>query len=495
MLLLFSSVRLARLLPDSKLRELLRNKNFLINIGILVFASSFIGGSVAKQWWIYYAASIVTALFFGAGVLIDAQEVHRYYEKLIPFIKEDIIHNVAFSEFSRAKLMELLDCLGKKSDLDTFVVMKIKAANRDPEGDFELLDEVLASANLCLVRLFGADHFLLLPLPGTRIGAVLRTSGERDDERKARVLEALEVLREELTAAHDCVIAIGVGRYCDRIEDLRTSYHEALSAQEYAEQFDGSTIVHVEDVDLRDQHAARYPVHEKERLLSQIRLGDVEGSREALGEFAGKFRPFIEERPELLRVRLYELTGSLIDAAVLGGGDEEKLDLLTHKYTSDVDLLDDPATAEKWLERIVVEIAGSVTHVRERRTNSLIARAVTYIEANYQIQLSYKDVAKEMGISPSYFLNLFKKETGTTFVDYLTVVRVEAAKQLLVSTDLSITQIAFDVGFNSSNYFSSIFRRIVGASAKEYRDSRRLPPDVIDASQDPAGARNGQNLS
>lgn len=492
MLLLFSSSRLLRLRLETRLRDLFRNKNFLINIGILVFALSFIGGSVAKQWWIYYAASIVSALFFGAGVLIDAQEVHRYYEKLIPFIKEDIIHNVAFSEFSRSRLMELLDCLGKRSDLDTFVVLKIKALNLDPEGDFALLDDVLAAANRSLIRLFGAEHFLLLPLPGTRIGAVLRTSGEGSGERKGRILEALETLREELTASTGCVLAIGVGRYCDRIEELRTSYHEALSAQEYAEQFDGSTIVHVEDVDLRDQHASRYPVREKERLLSQIRLGEVDRSREALREFAEKFGPFIEERPELLRVRLYELTGSLIDAAILGGGDEDKLDRLTHKYTADVDLLTDPATAERWLERVVVEIAGSVTHVRERRTNSLIARAVTYIETNYQVPLSYRDVAKEIGISPSYFLNLFKKETGTTFVDHLTAVRIAAAKQRLVSSNLNITQIAFDVGFNSSNYFSSIFRKLVGVPAKEYRDSRLLPPEVLDMDEDHgrSGARN-----
>ncbi|HUX14285.1 MAG TPA: helix-turn-helix domain-containing protein [Spirochaetia bacterium] len=479
LLLMFSSLKLIKLRLETRFRALLKDKNFLINIGILVFAMSFIIGSLAKQWWIYYAASIVSALLFGAAVLIDAQEIHRYYEKLIPFIKEDIIHNVAFSEISRSKLMELLNCLGKKSDLDTFVVVKIKEPNLSPAQDFAVVDKVLETANRCLSRLFGAENYLLLPLAGTRIGIALRTPGERTMDRKVHLLETLEAFREEISASHDCTLAIGVGRSFGRIEDLRTSYHESLSAQEYAEQFTGSTIIHVEDIDQREQHAIRYPVKEKERLISQIRMGDVEASRTALVEFFEKFRPFIEERPELLRVRLYELIGSFIDAAVLGGGDEERLDKFAHKYTVDVDLITDPSLAEKWLQKAVVEIAGGVTHVRERRTNSLIARAVTYIEANYHFPLSYKDVAREMGISPSYFLNLFKKETGTTFVDHLTAVRIEAAKQLLLTSDSSITQIAFDVGFNSSNYFSSIFRKLVGVPAKEFRDSRLLSPEVL----------------
>jgi two-component system response regulator YesN len=79
---------------------------------------------------------------------------------------------------------------------------------------------------------------------------------------------------------------------------------------------------------------------------------------------------------------------------------------------------------------------------------------------------------REVFISPSYFLTLFKRETGITFVDYLTVVRIEKAKHQLLTTDLSVTQIAFDHGFNNSNYFSNIFRKIVGVSATEFRKPR-----------------------
>jgi two-component system response regulator YesN len=123
-------------------------------------------------------------------------------------------------------------------------------------------------------------------------------------------------------------------------------------------------------------------------------------------------------------------------------------------------------------ELYAVTAAGIVSRVYEKRSKGIIENAKRYIEANYQSQISYRDVAREVFISPSYFLTLFKRETGITFVDYLTVVRIEKAKHQLLTTDLSVTQIAFDHGFNNSNYFSNIFRKIVGVSATEFRKPR-----------------------
>lgn len=473
--LLFAARRLAGPHRGLRLKELKRDKNFLINCGAVVFAASFIVGSLSMQWWIYYAASIVSALFFGASVLIDAQDVHRYYERLIPFIKEHIIQDVAFSEASRSKLVELLACLGKKPDFDTFVAMNIRQRNPSPQESFALVERTVESADRVLTRLFGREHFLLLPLPGTLVGIALRAPLDAGGNGKAAILETMETLREELSAAHGCGLSIGIGRPCCRIEDLRTSYREAVGAQEFAERFEESAVIHVDDIEDRDRSGARYPLAEKERLLSAVRAGDAEKAGAALREFSGKFRPFVEDRPELLRVRLFELIGALIDAAALGGGDEEKLAQLAAEYAVDIDLLKDAATAAEWLERSALEIAGSVVRVRERRMNSLIVGAISFIEANYARPLSYKDVAREISISPSYFLNLFKKETGTTFVDFLTTARIEAAKRMLRSPDASVKEIAYAVGFNSSNYFSNTFRKIAGVSAKEFRESVPVP--------------------
>jgi len=191
-----------------------------------------------------------------------------------------------------------------------------------------------------------------------------------------------------------------------------------------------------------------------------------------LAVFFAKFRRYIADEPEVLRIRLHELICSFVDSAILGGGDEKILNALIVKYIDNIALITDPLLAERYLAQVVDEIAGSVVNAYRTRSKVLIESAKKYMEANYRSQLSYRDVASEIYISPSYFLSLFKRETGTTFVDYLTTLRIEKAKSLLLTTEASITQIAFDVGFNNSNYFSNTFRKAVGLSAKEYRKPR-----------------------
>lgn len=475
LLLLFSFIRLIKMRRESRPKAILGDKEFLINVGILIFALSFILGSLAKQWWIYYVSSIATALLVGGSVLIDIKEIHNYYEKLVPFIKEEIIHNVALSELSKSKLMEMLGCLGKKTDLNTFAVIKAKGQDDGLCGDFATLEEIVRVIGRRLEDVSSEENFLILPISDTTVGVVLRLPRERGTSRQAYILGALDDIRQEIQRTYRRELAIGIGRSYDKIEELRFSYHEAMNALEYAEQLEGCGIVHVENISEPDRRRSAYPVREKEKLLSLIRSGDAENGRAALAAFFVKFRRYIDEEPGVLRIRLYELVCSFIDSAILGGGDERTLNELVGRYIGEIAHIDDPAVAERWLAKIVAETAGIVVRVYERRSKVLIENAKKYIEANFRSQLNYREVAREIFISPSYFLSLFKKETGTTFVDYLTSVRIEEAKRLLLTTDLGVTRIAYDLGFNNSNYFSNIFRKTVGVSATEYRKPRSAP--------------------
>jgi hypothetical protein len=172
------------------------NKIFLINSGIIVFALSFIIGSIARQWWIYYVTSIISALLFGGSVLRDIKEIYNYYEKLIPFIKEDIIHNVTFSEFSKIKLTEMLRCLGKKSNLDTFIIIKIKESQLEVTDNLRKIDEILTVCKKYLNTILSDEYYLLLPLSNSKIGIVLCLL--KDSDRQIYILEVLEDIKEEI---------------------------------------------------------------------------------------------------------------------------------------------------------------------------------------------------------------------------------------------------------------------------------------------------------
>lgn len=98
-----------------------------------------------------------------------------------------------------------------------------------------------------------------------------------------------------------------------------------------------------------------------------------------------------------------------------------------------------------------------------------IARARKFIEENITEELPLSRVAKAVHTSSFYFCKMFKKVTGLNFTHYVSRVRVERAKSLLQNPNLRISEIAFDVGFQSLTHFNRVFRNITGVSPTEYR--------------------------
>jgi AraC-like DNA-binding protein len=99
----------------------------------------------------------------------------------------------------------------------------------------------------------------------------------------------------------------------------------------------------------------------------------------------------------------------------------------------------------------------------------LVRQAMAYIQQHYAEPISRADLARHVALSEDYLTASFRKELGVTPVAYLNRYRVHQAKQLLTETDKTITEIALEVGFSDSGYFSRVFRREVGISPEAYR--------------------------
>ena len=101
-------------------------------------------------------------------------------------------------------------------------------------------------------------------------------------------------------------------------------------------------------------------------------------------------------------------------------------------------------------------------------------KAKQYIENNYfKEELSLEDVARDIKVSASYLSRVLKQETGTSFIDYLTQVRVKMAIQLMTDPSMKIYEIAERVGYNSQHYFSTAFKKVLGVSPVEYKKGGR----------------------
>ncbi|HZG82988.1 MAG TPA: response regulator [Brevibacillus sp.] len=100
--------------------------------------------------------------------------------------------------------------------------------------------------------------------------------------------------------------------------------------------------------------------------------------------------------------------------------------------------------------------------------DSITSRCLQFIQEHYQEALTLADVAKAVHVSPTHLNRLLKKETGCTFIEVLTAIRIERAKELLKKT-VSIEYIAMVTGFKSAAYFSSTFKKVTGLSPRSFR--------------------------
>ncbi len=117
-----------------------------------------------------------------------------------------------------------------------------------------------------------------------------------------------------------------------------------------------------------------------------------------------------------------------------------------------------------------LSIVGNQVLVQQRNSEPpAIVRAKQFIAEHQGEELSLGDVAKAVNTSTFYFCKLFKKATGLNFTDYVSRVRVEKAKNLLLNPNARVSEVAYEVGFQSLTHFNRVFRKIVGESPTEYR--------------------------
>ena len=121
------------------------------------------------------------------------------------------------------------------------------------------------------------------------------------------------------------------------------------------------------------------------------------------------------------------------------------------------------------LSEITSELFEAIYNQRDLREKRPIYLAKQYIKARYQLPVSLDEVAGHLALNPAYFSSVFKKETGISFSEYLTSVRIDKAKELLLEANRTVFDVASSVGYDDEKYFSRVFKKSVGLSPSEYR--------------------------
>jgi AraC-like DNA-binding protein len=103
--------------------------------------------------------------------------------------------------------------------------------------------------------------------------------------------------------------------------------------------------------------------------------------------------------------------------------------------------------------------------------SSYIKEAIEFIHNNFHKPIALENIATHIKINKCYFCNLFKKETGSSFSEFLNHVRIEKSKELLLDRSASVLEVSLSVGFNNQNYFNTVFKRLTNKTPMEFRNS------------------------
>lgn len=219
--------------------------------------------------------------------------------------------------------------------------------------------------------------------------------------------------------------------------------------------------------------AGQYPLEAEKILMDKVRIGDRTGAREVLNMILASIMLKNPGNISVLKARMLELLSVLGRSAVEGGVDINFLLEKNLDYINKVMQIDSQPDLCVWLSNALNDFTELVYSVQDKKRVSQIKPAIDYIRQHFSEQLTLDEIAHSAHLSISRLSHIFKEQTGVTLIDYVTNVRIEHAKEMLISTNKNCTEICFDTGFNNQSYFTRTFKEITSVTPRQFREMNR----------------------
>lgn len=212
-----------------------------------------------------------------------------------------------------------------------------------------------------------------------------------------------------------------------------------------------------------------YPYEKEKELLHKVKLGNASEANAVLNDLLG-YVLFAEGNSlEVVKARAIELSSLLSRTAIEGGAPTDSILKLNNQFLMKIQQIHSLETLCFHLQEIVVTFSESMFQQAPNQNSELMRKAMIYISKHFNEPLTLEDAAQYVHLHPSYFSTLFKQSIGSSFKEYLNMVRIEESKRLLSNTDFSIIDIAVAIGFEDQSYFSKVFKKYTGLTPKQYR--------------------------
>lgn len=302
---------------------------------------------------------------------------------------------------------------------------------------------------------------------------------DNEEQMSERVKELSKDLEEIMKNYSTIAYFGGIGQPVARLRELEESFREAERALAARFTMELNRIISVEDIrmaqnvdTLDDIEITSFGEIEKTRTMLEKFLNN--GAEDEIDKFVDVY---INELPEENLKSVLMRQYIIMDAYIVMMSFCEKIEGIEGEMQAQSEELKNSMKTIQTLEEIknyirmlLKKIIGVRDTISGRRYSDIIEIAKDQIRKTYMSdEISLNTIAAEVGMSPSYFSSIFSKEMGKTFVEYLTEIRMDRAKELLMCSSMKTSEIGYEVGYKDPHYFSYIFKKTQNCTPKEFR--------------------------
>lgn len=387
--------------------------------------------------------------------IISSEQSSSFYDDALVYLEQNSMFSLFFRSFSQLELIHFESFFRLKSHGYLILIEFLPKDNSN-----KLEDKSLDCYRFIKKVLSDKKHFTVGHLIANRISILVTEDYNLDpDILKQDSLSIGRKLIDEFKAEFDIDLLIGIGNLYN-LNSIFTSFVESLSSLAYCQV---NQVALFDDINANDQ-SIQIDYDDAMRHMNEAIVRRKPASYDYFSILIEKIKPFndTKKRNKLLEI----LVTSALTAQATG---ETKSN--TPPYTDFVKDMEELSGDDliEWAFKTFITITG---YVRPKTTidysNDIVRITHEYLEAHYADEITLEDVAEQVNISPQYFSKLIKKNTGFNFTEWLSMIRIQKAKELLTNTNLTVKEVCFKVGYKDPNYFSRIFKKRMGMTPSEY---------------------------
>lgn len=302
---------------------------------------------------------------------------------------------------------------------------------------------------------------------------------DNEEQMSERVKELSKDLEEIMKNYSTIAYFGGIGQPVARLRELEESFREAERALAARFTMELNQIISVEDIrmaqnvdTLDDIEITSFGEKEKTRTMLEKFLNN--GAEDEIDEFVDVYiNELSEENLKSVLMRQYIIMDAYIvmmSFCEKFEGIEGEMQAQSEELKNSMKTIQTLEEIKNYIRMLLKKIIGVRDTISGRRYSDIIEIAKDQIRKTYMSdEISLNTIAAEVGMSPSYFSSIFSKEMGKTFVEYLTEIRMDRAKELLMCSSMKTSEIGYEVGYKDPHYFSYIFKKTQNCTPKEFR--------------------------